>query len=213
MGVKVREVEGIWRVVVDWKGRRVSRNVGRGKDGRHAARTAAAQIQAKLALGDWSVLDPPMPAPAPILVRDIAGDWLAAHQALRNIRPNTRVNYETALRCHVLPWFGEMAVQDLDVPAVEAFLAAKVQRGGSARFPGRALSRGSLRLSLSVLRGTDRDPVGSTELGGLRVRRSGPRRRGPTGPSRSGTRSGSRRASGARGSCRGHGRPSRGSGG
>ena len=155
MGVKVREIQGIWRLVVDIKGRRVSRNVGPGKAGQRAARLAAVQIQARLAHGDWSVLDPPTPAapvPAPVQVQDIAAEWLRSHQAVRGIRHNTFVNYETALRNHVLPWFGATEVRALDVPAVEAFIAAKLQPGGSTRYPGRPLSRGTLRVSLNVLR-------------------------------------------------------------
>jgi hypothetical protein len=65
VGVKVREVEGIWRVVVHWQGHRCSRNVGRGKGGKRAATAAAQQIHAKLVQGDWSVLDAPSVPPFP----------------------------------------------------------------------------------------------------------------------------------------------------
>jgi hypothetical protein len=66
MAVKVRQVRGVWRVVVDWKGRRASRNVGPGKEGRRAARLAAEQIQAKLVKGIGpSSTPPPRPSRFP----------------------------------------------------------------------------------------------------------------------------------------------------
>ena len=52
MAVKVREVGGVWRVVLDRKGQRVSRNAGKGRPGKRAAEAAAEQISATLILRD-----------------------------------------------------------------------------------------------------------------------------------------------------------------
>jgi hypothetical protein len=53
MGVKVRKKDARWYVLVDYHGRRKSKCIG----SREAAEQVRRQVEAKLALGDLSVLD------------------------------------------------------------------------------------------------------------------------------------------------------------
>ena len=61
MAVKVKEWKGAWWVFIDYQGRRKAKRVGSGKEGRRAAQAAAEKIQARLILGDTSLLDTPRP--------------------------------------------------------------------------------------------------------------------------------------------------------
>jgi len=131
MAVKIREVRGVWRVVVDWKGRRVSRNVGRGKAGRKAAEQSAQQIAARLALGDLRVLDAPSaPAPAvPVPVmptfRQYAESWLSTEASLR-CKASTCVTYGQTLRRLWYPLLGDRLVSEITrMHVLEALVALK----------------------------------------------------------------------------------------
>ncbi len=74
-----------------------------------------------------------------------ATEWLdtAAH-----LKPKTRVDYETMLRIHVLPAFGERAVGSIQQGDVRRFIAAKVSSGAA---PGTVRgARKVLRLVLAT---------------------------------------------------------------
>jgi integrase len=141
MAVKVREVRGIWRVMVDWKGRRVSRNVGAGAAGKRSAQTAAEQIQARLTLGDLSVLDPPVPKVRSLTVGEYATRWLQSDVALR-LKPATHETYEQVVRLHIIPGLGSVPLDALTRPKVKEALAERVRAG---------LGRARVQLILGVL--------------------------------------------------------------
>ncbi len=74
-----------------------------------------------------------------------ATEWLdtAAH-----LKPKTRVDYETMLRVHVLPAFGERTVGSIQQGDVRRFIAAKVSSGAA---PGTVRgARKILRLVLAT---------------------------------------------------------------
>ncbi len=155
MAVKIREREGAWWLVIDWKGRRKSKRVGVGKEGKKAAQAAAERIQAKLALGDLSPLEdaPPPKIVEPPRFAALAAEWLERYPLVRGIRPNTLANYQSFTRHHLLPFFGEKRVTEISPDVVEDFIAAKLSPAtGSTRFQGKALTRGSLRIGLVALR-------------------------------------------------------------
>ena len=58
MGVKVREHRGALWLFIDHDGKRKARRVGAGKVGKKAAELAAVKIQARLAEGNLSALEP-----------------------------------------------------------------------------------------------------------------------------------------------------------
>jgi len=151
MGVKVREIRGIWRVVVDWKGRRVSRNVGRGKAGKHAAQLSAEQIQAKLTLGDLSVLaaaPPPTPAtsaPVAPTFRQYAESWLATEAALR-CKASTCATYAHTLKRLWYPLLGALPLPEITRDHVlEALVTLKPKLGaGTIKHSGLVVLRAVL---------------------------------------------------------------------
>ena len=107
MGVRVREVNGTWRVSVNWKGKRKSCNVGKGREGKRAAVAAAEQISAKLILGDRSFLDAPAPeAPAPIYpsLEQALPLWLERKERAGDIRGGTPTSYASRLRTWAYPF-------------------------------------------------------------------------------------------------------------
>jgi hypothetical protein len=137
MAVKIRAVRGVWRVVVDWKGRRVSRNVGRGKAGQKAAVQAGQQIAARLALGDLSVLDAPsasapaVPVPVMPTFRQYAEAWLTTEAALR-CKASTCRTYGYALARYWYPLLGDRPVAQItraDVLAALVQLKPKLRAG------------------------------------------------------------------------------------
>lgn len=74
-----------------------------------------------------------------------AGTWLATTVHLKD---KTRIGYESILRCHLLPTFGNMPVARVDQPKVKAFLAEMVASGAA---PGTVRSaRQVLRLVLDT---------------------------------------------------------------
>ncbi len=113
MGVKVGERHGAWWVFVDWKGRRKAKRVGVGKEGKRAARAAAEQIQAKLALGTLSPIEvAPLPPRViePPRFHALAEEWLERYPVVRGIRPSTVGNYQSFTRLHLIPLFGDRVV-------------------------------------------------------------------------------------------------------
>jgi len=57
MGVTVREKDGAWWIFVNHQGKRKAKAVGVGDAGKTVACKAAEKIQAKLVLGDLSILE------------------------------------------------------------------------------------------------------------------------------------------------------------
>lgn len=153
MGVKVRKHRGAWWLFIDHAGQRKARRVGTGKEGKKAAGLAAVKIQAKLAEGDTSALEPtPSHHATSPTFAIIAEEWLQKYPALHAIAPATLQNYRSFSEHHLLPFFGNMPVTAITVQAVEDFIEAKRAPGGSVRRVGKALSDGSLRTGLLALR-------------------------------------------------------------
>jgi integrase len=150
MGVMVRECKGAWWIFVNYHGRRKAKRVGTGKEGRRAARAAAEKIQAKLALGDVSVLEPQTTTSPTFGV--VADEWLRKYPALHAIQPGTLDNYRSFTLKHLIPFFGAMPLTNITAQTIEDFIEAKRAPGGSVLRRGKALSDGSLRTGLLALR-------------------------------------------------------------
>jgi integrase len=69
--------------------------------------------------------------PSRVTVAEVLTDWLTSKSA--TLTPNSRVDYETAIRRHVAPAFGTGAAQKLTPAAVQAQYAAWQAAGMSAR--------------------------------------------------------------------------------
>ena len=126
MGVKVRERNGAWWVFVDHKGRRKAKRVGSGKEGHKAARSAAEKIQAKLALGDTTVLDERRERA--LTVSTFVEDWLKHHVTLQR-KPATTERYEMVLRKHWLPALGRLPLTGVTRDQIKAVLMEKLGAG------------------------------------------------------------------------------------
>ena len=82
-------------------GARKAKRVGVGSAGKRAADAAAAQIAAKLALGDLSPLEdkvPAQPVIAPPTFAMVATEWLERYPLVRGIGADTRANYASFTR-------------------------------------------------------------------------------------------------------------------
>jgi integrase len=94
MAVKVRQHKGAWWVFIDHKGKRKAKRVG----SKEAAQTAARKIEAKLTLGDFSLLDEKPQRPFDAYFRN----WLETY-ARAHCKPSTLYVYEEAFRLYLLP--------------------------------------------------------------------------------------------------------------
>src|SRR2546428_2440034 len=152
VGVKVKEWKGAWWVFVDPQGRRKAKRAGPGSRGRTLRGAAATTAAAKLLDGDTSVLvKPQKPATAPAFA-EVVDEWLRKYPALHAVRPATMDNYRVLTDKPRIPCFGSVPVSDITAQSIEDFIEAKRAPGGSVRWPGKALSDGSLRTGLLALR-------------------------------------------------------------
>jgi len=131
MAVKVRERKGAWWVVIDHKGRRKSKRVGVGKEGKRAAHTAAEKIQAKLALGDTDLLNEGTANP-PVTFERYAMRWLETH-AGQACKFSTARIYGANLKRHVFPILGGKPVSTLCRTDCRALIAACREKGLSPK--------------------------------------------------------------------------------
>src|SRR5262245_51221367 len=106
MGVKVKQRAddpGAWWLYIDHQGKRKAKRVGVGQKAKKAAELAALKIQARLALGDSSVLDEPKPiVPLQELprLRDALPEWISRQERASEIRPSTAKAY----KCRLSTW-------------------------------------------------------------------------------------------------------------
>jgi integrase len=82
---------------------------------REEAELYLANAQVKKARGEFRV-------PTKILFRDFAVEWLRDY-AQGNVRPKTFEGYESVLRVHLVPEFGELFLSDITRKAIDAFVA------------------------------------------------------------------------------------------
>jgi hypothetical protein len=136
-------------------GRRNSMTLGTTKDGwtwRKAERKLE-DVLAQVRAGVWQ--------PAPVARREPVGDltfhefasrWWIAKKAELSV--NTQLDYEWRLTKHLLPFFAELAISDIDVDAVDRYRETKVaerERVRRAAASGKPLTRsdGQKRVPLS----------------------------------------------------------------
>src|SRR5262249_58983141 len=98
MAVKVKQQKGKWWVFIDHKGKRKAKCIG----SKQAAETAARKIEAKLTLGDFSLLEEKPLRPFDEYFRQWLDTYVKAH-----CKERTYDLYEAAFRLHLLPTFGQ----------------------------------------------------------------------------------------------------------
>jgi integrase len=157
MGVRVRkrtdDPTGSYWVFVTHAKRRLAKSFGPGKSAKALADQQAVQWRAQLARGDAAAIFAKFaPTPAVPSFETVARRWLVEYPALHPIRPNTIQTYRSAIDRHLIPHFGRLPITALTASAIETFIAAKRQPGGSARQPAKPLSDGSIRTGLLPLK-------------------------------------------------------------
>jgi integrase len=100
--------------------------VGEGKEGRRAALTAAEKIQARLVLGDLSLLEEAKPKE--ITLQEYAEQWLATDVAIRQ-KPGTGETYRGVLRNHWLPELGTLPLSAITRERIKTILQRKLGAG------------------------------------------------------------------------------------
>jgi integrase len=137
MGVKIRKRGGKWYVFVNYQGRRKSKCVG----SREAAEHVRRQLEAKLALGDLSVLDSDK---GNISTFEIFADrWLKDYARIE-CKTSTADGYEGVLAQYLRPKFGKKRLDEIRRDDVKALINDLIEK---------ELSRNTIRNALCVIRG------------------------------------------------------------
>src|ERR1017187_842013 len=137
MGVKIRKRFGKWYVFVNYRGRRKSKCVG----SREAAEHVRRQLEAKLALGNLSVLDSePEKAPS---FDTYADRWLKDYARIE-CKTSTADGYEGVLEQYLRPRFGKKLLDEIRRDDIKSLINELVNKD---------LSRNTIRNALCVIRG------------------------------------------------------------
>jgi hypothetical protein len=121
MAVKVKQHKGKWWVFIDHKGKRKAKCVG----SKQAAETAARKIEAKLTLGDFSLLDEKPQTP---LFAEYATRWLEIYAKV-HLKPGTWRRYSNDIRLHLTPTFGHKRLDAITRQDIRTLIAAKREAG------------------------------------------------------------------------------------
>ena len=121
MGVKVREKDGKWYVFINHQGKRKAKCVG---DSKKAALEVKRKLEAKLTLGDFTLLDDKPKVPT---FREYADQWVEQHVTVACKLSSQRV-IRCIVRNHLVPYFGTKDLSSITRAQVKTFLAHKHQR-------------------------------------------------------------------------------------
>jgi integrase len=135
MSVKVKQHKGAWWLFIDHNGKRKAKKIGSSK---RAADEVAGKIEAKLKLGDFSLLEEQA---KPVRFADYAVGWFETSAAVR-CKPSTVEDYERVYTLHLRPVFGIQQLHEVSRERVKQLLAEKLTSG---------LSRSRVLVILNVL--------------------------------------------------------------
>ncbi len=145
MGVKVRQkIKGKgqpWWVFISHNSKRTSRQIG----DRAAAETVASKIRAKLQLGEFGFDEEKKSIP---LFKDFAKGFMETYSAM-NHKESTAEGYQQVLDCHILPYFGDMPLDEITRKDIKNFIVEKQRQRFSKK--KKRLSAGTVRNHKSYL--------------------------------------------------------------
>ena len=127
MGVKIHEWKGAWWLFINHNGKRKAKRVGVGDVGKKAARHAAGQIQARLALGEYGTLD----NAGTVSLEQYAATWLERIQHTR--KHSTYDDYQKIMRRDVLPILGPLKLVQISRDKVKALAIGGLKKGQSPK--------------------------------------------------------------------------------
>src|SRR6516164_8496933 len=103
MGVKLRKTRGKFYLYIDYKGRRKCKCLGTDK---RLAEQIRSQIEAKLVLGDLSVIEENVEC----LFREYSARWIKQYAEVE-LKRSTIIKHEQVLRLYLLPRFGSRSLK------------------------------------------------------------------------------------------------------
>ena len=127
MGVTIREWKGAWWIFINHHGTRKAKRIGSGAVGKKAAKQAAQQIQARLALGQ-TAFDRPQTS---VTLDAYVETFLERIEQTR--KHTTHADYRKIFDHYVFPVFRGQDLQQITREKVKAFAVGCLQRGLSAK--------------------------------------------------------------------------------
>ncbi len=127
MAVKIRQWKGAWWIFINHQGTRKAKRVGIGESGKKAAKLAAQQIQARLALGQAAFQS----QKSGITIDAFAETFL--HRIEHTRKHTTLTDYTKILNRDILPALRGLDLQDISREKVKAMALAGLQKGQSPK--------------------------------------------------------------------------------
>ena len=143
MAAKVKRQNGAWWLVVHHDGKKRRKRFGPTNADKRSAASVAQKINAQIALGDFTTIQPPKEQHP---VGDLLADWISLQS------PTFKKSYEITarglIRNHLRPHFGELDIRELTRDHILAFIRDKTEQGLAPATIQNALS--TLRTVLNI---------------------------------------------------------------
>ena len=147
MGVRVRQKKkgrgNPWWVFITHNGKRTSRLVG----DKAAAELVASKIRAKLQLGEFGFEEKQKSVP---LFKDFAKGFIKTYSTM-NHKESTQESYQQVLDRHLLPYFGNMPLDEITRKNIKEFVTQKQTQRISSGKKVRMLSAGTVKVIKAYL--------------------------------------------------------------
>src|SRR5262245_59829465 len=130
MAVKVKQHKGKYWIFIDHKGKRKAKCIG----SKQAAETAAKKIEAKLTLGDFTLLDEKPQRPFDAYFRNWLDTYVKAH-----CKERTYDLYGAAFRLYLLPTFGQKDITAITREPVKKVDYGMLAKGKCSGYGGRVV--------------------------------------------------------------------------
>ena len=131
MGVKVKMWKGAWWAFINHNKKRKAKRFGVGDSAKRTAKAFAQQMQARLALGQWSFDREDVPT-----LREYATDWLSHYVAVAT-KPRTQERYASMLHRHVFPALGDRRLDDIEREDIRRLLEKAESRYETKKHVGK----------------------------------------------------------------------------
>ncbi len=155
MTIKVKQLRpGSWYLVVRWKGRKFVKRVA---DSKKSAEEIAKELTRELQFRGYGALDAfkPKGRGYALTVSGYADRWIEELKK-SGLKPSTVESYESNIRLHIKPHFGELPLADVTYARVKEFISDKLggsysrtQKENAARY---SYSKDSIRIMIATLR-------------------------------------------------------------